>query len=224
MKKILLVLLFAFSLFAGESEEIVPIIYHKTVIKDGIGVSDFRINSKQMGLIKDGPTANSRKYSSDYVSHISATIDNVSVFDGELRPYVSDRPSLSFAFKNFTDSDDISFNITDHHGKTRDQSFKIIKKGTQKSNNILFEPNVVSSVVINPKAWEAVTIDDAIKEVYGATKIDEITSREISNIVERVGEPCVYLDKSKECHIDKSSPVIVRIESKIDLKSIWYYQ
>jgi hypothetical protein len=142
------------------------------------------------------------------------------VFDAKLRPYMSDEPRLLFTFKSFTNSDDITFNVTDHHGKIREQSFKIIKKGTQETNNVLYEPNTASSVVINPKAWEAVTIDDAIREVYGATKIDEITSREISNIVERVGQPCLYLDKSKECHIDKSSPVIVRIESKMDLKSI----
>ena len=100
MKKILLVLLFAFSLFAGVNEEVVPIIDHKTVIADGIGVSKFKINAKQMGLTLygNGLTGEPRKYSSDYVSNISATIDNISVFDAALSPYVASR-YLSFAFK-----------------------------------------------------------------------------------------------------------------------------
>lgn len=220
MKKILLALLFTFSLFAGESEKIVPISKHQTVIEDCIGVSKFKINAKQMGLILygNGLTGEPRRYSSDYVSHISATIDNISVFDAALSPCVSGENYLSFSFKSFTNSDDITFNVTDNHGKTREQSFKMIKKGIQKTNNILDKQNTVSSVVINPQAWEAVTIDEAIREVYGSTKIDQITSRETSRMDLDAELNCI--GSNNECIIFEYMPVKVRIESKMDLKSI----
>lgn len=218
MKKILLVLLLAFSLFAGESKDIVPIIKHKTVIEDGIGVSKFIINSEQMGLNHYDRSRNGEfgKYSSDYVSHISTTIDNMSVFDAALSPYVYSQSYISFKFKDFMGSDDITVNVTDNHGKISQQSFKIIKKSISKTKNIFSKQNPVSPEVINPKAWNSTTVDSAIEAVYGSSDVN-ISKTYFNDSSTYSGDGSCL---SENCYIDTFYPLRVSIKSEIDLQSI----
>lgn len=224
MKKIFLVLVFAFSLFAGESEDIVPIIKHKTEIENGIGISKFIINSEQMGLNQYDRSRNGEfgKYSSNYVSNISATIDNISIFDAALSPYVYSQSYISFKFKDFTASDDITFNVIDNHGKRSQQSFKIIKKSTSKTKNIFSKQNAVSPVVINPKAWNATTVDSAIEAIYGSSDVNILKTYFNDNNI--IYPPTTYWGDgnclAKNCIIDTFYPLRVSIKSEIDLQSI----
>ena len=215
MKKIFLMVILVVGLFGGENKNTdVPIMKHKTKIKNGIGTSKFIINSKKMGLNQHKFNAQGLlKYDSNYVSHISATIDNVTVFDAALSPYISSEGYFKFTFKDFTDSDDITFIITDNHGKSNKQSFKINRVGVSKNREVSFQ-----AVEINPKVWDASTIDSVIDLIYASRvlkKTKTLFKKDDKNYM-TMGSSCL----AQECLIDITFPVVVSIESKIDLRSI----
>ena len=178
--KILLLLMFTIELFASWNVDphVGPIVRHDSKIKDGIGRSGVQMYSTKMGHNRwyfDGRSATNR-YDPNYIAHVSATIDDVSVFDASLSPYFGHDPFFMFKFKDFTDSDDITYVLTDNHGEKIQQSFKLKRYDPLKNQRATIEQKRVKPITLNPKAWEAVTVDSAIEAVfpnYASRKIEE---------------------------------------------------
>ena len=180
MNKILLLVVLSIELFASWNVDTnMPIKNPNIIIKDGIGLSKFKINSQIFGLNRwyfDG-LSTSNRYDSNYIAHVSAAIDDVSVFDASLSPYLAEDPFFGFKFKDFTDSDDITYVLTDNHGVKIQQSFKIDRKDGLKNQKATIEQKRVKPITLNPKAWDAVTVDSAIEAVfshYASRGTDEI--------------------------------------------------
>jgi len=220
MKKIVLILVLVVGLFGSENKNTdTPIMKHETKIKNGIGTCIFIINSKKMGLNQHKfNTQGLLKYDSNYVSHISATIDNIFVFDAELSPYLSSEGYFKFTFKDFADSDDIRFFIADNHGKSREQFLKIKRKNISKNKKVSYTQNNVKPITVNPKAWNAITVDSAISFIYDSQVSEKAKTLFKKNDKKYMtaGSTCL----TKECLIDTNYPVIVSIESEIALRSI----
>lgn len=221
MKKIFLMVILVVRLFGGENNNTdVPIMKHKTKIKNGIGTTKFIINSKKLGLnqhkyIGQGMLS---EYSSDYVAHVLATIDNIPVFNAKLSPYLHSKLYFKFQFKDFTDSDDITFIVTDNHGKSNKQSFKINRDNILKNKNITVKKEGAKPIKINPKAWDALTIDSAIEAVYGVSKINIIETSFNNYDPDQITYPPGCRDKL--CLIFPFNPTSTLIKSEIDVESI----
>ena len=225
MKKILLLLVLSIELFANLNvDPNVEIMKNKTKIKDGIGLSTISIANEKVGLNRhqfDGYSLSNR-YDTNYLAHVSATIDDVSVFDATLSPFLPEKAVFRFGFKDFTDSDDISYVLTDNHGEKIQQSFKIDRKDGLKNQKATIEQKRVKPITLNPKAWEAVTVDSAIEAVF-----PNYTSRRIEETVtlfNRDNDDTKYRPKfdcpSDECFFDRWRSMPVLIESKIKLTRI----
>ena len=212
--KILLLLMFTIELFASWNvDPSVNIIKdHSSKIKDGIGKSGLIINSEETKLNRmrfDGYSKTTNRYDSNYIAHVSATIDDVSVFDAALSPYLAWNPLFKFGFKDFTDSDDITYVLTDNHGEKIQQTFKINRIDSLKNQKATIEQKRVKPIILNPKAWEAVTVESAIESVfphYASRKKEETETR--------------FSPDLKEAFVDVRVPMGVLIKSKIKLNRI----
>ena len=213
MKKTLLLLVLSIELFANWNvDRNVNILDNKAKIEQGIGTSKIFIPTSRYGLngARFDGWSQSNRYNPDYLAQVSATIDDVVVFDAALSPYLAMNPIFKFGFIEFSDSDDIVYVLTDNHGEKIQQTFKIDRKDSLKNQKATIEQKRVKPIILNPKAWEAVAVDSAIESVfphYASRKIEETETQFERNDI----------NFSISCPL---SPFNVFIKSNIDLRRI----
>ena len=202
----------------------------KIKIKEGIGSFSLSIPSRKLGLnrnktwLNQGSDRSSEayRYDSHYLTHISASIDDVSVFDASLSPYLSTNPMFRIKFKDFTDSDDITYVLTNNHGKKIQQSFKIDRKDSLKNPKASLEQKRVNPITLNPKAWAAVTVDSAIETVFPHYSTSKMDINKISFLTSRYNslseDNCNSIEK--DCVACTNIPQVLSINTKTDLRTI----
>ena len=226
MKKILLLLVLSIELFASWNlDPNVQIMESKTKIKDGIGFARLFVRTSRYGLngARFDGWSESNPYNPDYLAHVSATIDDVSVFDAELSPYLPSIPYVQFGFKDFSDSDDITYVLTDNHGEKIQQSFKIDRKDGLKNQKATIEQKRIKPITLNLKAWEAVRVDSAIEAVFSRYSSRKMNKTKIPFLVDSMDNPHTSRDCNsieRDCIVCFGSPPRVDIKTQIALRKI----
>ncbi len=211
----LLILLFSVNIFAIENKqfdntELSPniIVNSKTKIKNGIGKSIVYLNPRVVW--KD--SLYRREYNLHFISNITASIGNEKILDASFSYYfdVWHSPFISFKFKNVVSNDDeIVYRVTDNHGKNVQKSFKIIKTNNNVKRKNKQKSTLVSTAIINSKAWEETTINSAIKAVYGPNALKETNKQGFVSFCEE--DRCIH---------DSITPIKILLELKENIESI----
>jgi hypothetical protein len=186
------------------------LIKSKTKVEAGSGFSKFMISLKELGwnLHRSGTV----------ISNITASLEDTPIIQFSLSPYFDSKVLLvKFRFKDIKHTKEIEYAVTDSHGKSIKNNFEIIRQGKSDTSNSFLKQKSNKLITLNSKAWEASTVDEAIQAVYGISKMMKMNSKDISRETKDPGFSCVYDGK---CYIERSSPVRVDIESKINLSSI----
>ena len=216
---ILLLLMFTIELFASWNlDPNVKVMESKTKIKDGIVFARLFVFTSRHGL--NGASfdgwSQSNRYNPDYLAHVSAIIDDASVFDAELSPYLPKNPYVQFGFKDFTDSDDITYVLTDNHGEKIQQSFKIERYDPLKNQKATTEQKRVKPITLNPKAWEAVAVDSAIEAVFPQYSSRKMNKTKIPLLVNSMDGT----NTSRDCSsIERDCLVCSGLPPKVDIKT-----
>lgn len=216
MRKILLILLFVFTLFAGESEGIVPIIKHKTKVSKGIGHTKLKIDLVCLKLNKNL----NKLYDFHYMFHASAFLGEIPIFDAVFSPYLSDSMDggIQFKFKDIAVEKNITLKVMDNRGCSAKEIFEVERDSFNYSNEKIVKNTNEIPIKIDFNAIDASTISEAIIALYGLQIPESIQTHFTKNNEKylSLGEACL----SKDCYIDIRKPVSVVIESTIDLNSI----
>ncbi|GIT97702.1 thiosulfate oxidation carrier complex protein SoxZ [Sulfurovum sp. TSL1] len=117
----------------------------------------------------DKDTALRKRIRPEYISHVTAKVNNKTIYDIATSAYLNKTPLLSFQYKSHAKNDIIEFFITDNNGKQIKQSIQVDhskrKQTITKPENIYF---LTDSNLTKPKLWEATTTKEAINELYGS--------------------------------------------------------
>ncbi len=140
----------------------------------------------------------------NFISHITATVDNEIVLDMSISSYLPRDPFIKYKFKDINQASSIKYTLTDNKDRKKEHSFAI-----QRKEKISLEQKKIkhsnSSVIdfrkTNPLAWKATNLNEAIKELYGS--VEKPIKGEINLTVERT-----------ECYFP------VEISSKANLESL----
>lgn len=153
-----------------------------------------------------------------FLPTITAKVDGKVVFDLKANTFLAKDSIVKFKFKSFESANQIDFFARNNSGESLHKNFEIEHDGKGFKNGSFVNETGSNLKEIDIKAWEAVTVDEAIQAIYGTTKIHEIDSKEISRMSKGRGFHCLYFNDA--CTINHQLPVRVRIESKMDLNSI----
>ena len=223
MRMFLVVLFFCVGVFAQDTSKFtknshkkdLSVLLNKTKVSNGIGLSKLRIDLEHMGL---NQYANN-SYSLNYVHHISAFMGEVSVFDVVLSPYMSSKipGGIQFKFKDMNNTNDIELKILDNKGNSIKETFEVKRHELTSYNEKRSKQKNETPIKISSNAMNASTVEEAIIALYGSKTL-ESTKTLFTNNTEysALGKMCL----SKDCYVDTIFPVVVAIESKIDLRSI----
>ena len=202
MKKILLVLLFWFSLFADDNNR--NILIRTTQKAENV------LEIRAEVFIKD------LKSNKSYLNHIHVKIGNKTVFDATTSNEVSQRMIMRFYTLDNANESEVEFILTYSTGEINHYLSKIIRQPNRihdYSQVIYSKSNHIDSKVNNykdshPEVWKAKNFDNAIKELYGSVKIIESENTALN------------FDGTSEIFVDKPNPVRFKIFSEKNLESI----
>ncbi|NOR55961.1 MAG: hypothetical protein GQ531_07105 [Sulfurovum sp.] len=101
-----------------------------------------------------------------YITHLTADIDNKVIYDVWMSPLISKSPFLKFKFKYFGKHNIINLNVFDNNNILEKRSFKLNSRGKLvKSEKV--KKSISSKTDFSKKIWETSTVDNGIKELYG---------------------------------------------------------
>ena len=206
MKQYLLFLLIPIIVFAQDN---VNLNMRAKANSDGAIVkAKFELKNKMISF----RTAQYQGIDVDFISHITATVENNVVLDISTSPFLSRTPVIKFKFKDVKQSNAIRYNLTNIKGKEKEHIFEIKRKHKLALEHKPFT-NLNTSVVdfrkTNPLAWKASNSKEAIKELYGL--IENPIEGKISLIMPEDSNP-----RETDCGLH----VPIKISSKIDLESL----
>jgi hypothetical protein len=190
---IFLSLLFVSTLSADSSY-----IKMKTVLNQDIYNAKFRI--KQIMIDKNEAIKRGEK--AQYISHIVADIDNKVIYDVWTSPLISTYPIFKFKFKYSGESDTVNLNVYDNNNKLEKRTFKL---NDSNLTAIKESSEFIHTGTKNfpSKAWEASTVSEGVKVLYGEhTKFEKGIDVEVPDVI------------SNKMHNR------ITIKSKLDLESI----
>ena len=118
-------------------------------------------------------TARHHGIEADFISHITAIVENKIVLDMSISPYLRRSPVIKYKFKDIHQASSIKYTITDIQDRQKEHVFEIKRnqktlleqKGIKYSDSIIIDFRKT-----NPLAWNATNINKAIKELYGSVE------------------------------------------------------
>jgi len=162
------------------------------------------IKNPMHGQIEENKRAywGNEKREINFITSITVKSKSNTLLYIETSPFLPRNPLIRFTIKKDYFGNKIIFSVKDNNNNTKD---KLIEIKNYSSNNTKTTPTQSSlpSRVKYPKVWKATTPDEAIKELYGKTKM-------IENVIQL-----------KVAEISENSlSVPIMIKTDIDLESI----
>jgi len=118
-----------------------------------------------------------RKIKADYITNITVKANKQIILNLATTPNFSRNPLIKFTFKNYMKAEYLIFYITYNNGNQKEKSYKIYKKREDyaKREKDLKVKETVYKIekdyrISNPKVFEKITINQAIKNLYGSKK------------------------------------------------------
>ena len=148
----------------------------------------------------------------NFISHVTATVENNIVLDISTSPYLSRNPIIKYKFKDLNQSNDINYILTDNKGKQKEHFSEIKRKhnlSREKKQLRHSNTSVVNFRKTNPLAWTASNSKEAIKELYGL--VENPIKNKINLLMPEDSNP-----RESDCGLK----VPVKFSSKIDLESL----
>jgi len=102
---------------------------------------------------------------SNYIVHLSASVNGMSVLQMYTSPNISQNPILNFRFRNIEHADEIKIIAFNNKGVRQEATFPI-RRAKETSNEFFKASYNEKSEKINTKAFSATSVADAIKAVY----------------------------------------------------------
>jgi len=166
----------------------------------------FGIKSPMLGYEYYGKRRNLEE---NFISHITAKVENRIVLDMSTGPYLREDPVIKYKFKDVSHSNKIDYIITDNKGYQKEYSFDIKRNNlTQIQLTKKMIPSQKDSITdyrkLKPKAWASLTIEEAVTELYG--------------LVKNPIEDKVSLSGPEKNFCDRDIPI--HISSDVDLESL----
>ncbi len=205
----------------------------KTKIKNGVVKSGIRIDTHKAGfrnyVKRDKLTSKyrwlSREYSQDYIKHITATIGNDAVLNLYLSPHTYYNPIIKYLLEDAISDDKIIYSITDSLNNITKKSCNIKYINSEKNKKTIDKYTQSKKLNINPKAWEATSIKQAlkalfinIKEVQTSLPLED-NMRYISTL--STSSLCTdYMDEYNKCFHDYHYPLYINIQPNKELEYI----
>ena len=193
------------------------VISAKALVKNGNGKA--RVYLQKKGIKFSNYRRND--YSSSFISNVTASIGKSRVLDASFNHYLWLPPTIDFKFKDLSsDAKNIIYTIKDNHGKSVKKSFKIKRKGTSSTQNM---KQITKETFINPKAWEATNIDDAIKALYGEDAFKKIEKTSKTNFLKKKQFNNISCLPKEVCSlaINGYMEIILEIDQELDSIAIF---
>jgi hypothetical protein len=154
-----------------------------------------------------------------YITNITAKIGKKVLFDATTSSALYKTQVIEFYFEDAPSENNVTFSVTDNRGYMTHHSFKIIRKQKHLQEVKLSETQVSSLETqtidygkTHSKVWEATTIDEATKLLYGTTDVIDIKNKAYSLTDNLVGKEGIV--------IDGKNPIQFKIFSDKRLESI----
>jgi len=84
-----------------------------------------KVKAMFKSLMADKEEAEKKKIEVDYINHIVGKANGKIVFEATTSGFMSENPLLKFSFTGAKKGDELEFEITDNHGKTKTGKKKI---------------------------------------------------------------------------------------------------
>lgn len=152
------------------------------------------------------------KIEANFISHVTATVENNIVLDISTSPYLSRDPVIKYKFKDLNQSNAINYILTNNKGKQKEHFFEIKREYKLPREKIQLKhlnTSVVNFRKTNPLAWKAKSSEEAIKALYGS--VENPIKDKINLIMPEDSNP-----RESDCGLK----VPVKISSNIDLESL----
>lgn len=214
--KLFLVFLICTSLYAQEhilkqannnlSSKIIK--NNKTYVRKGL--SGFWLRVEPIEVWED--SLRRREYSLNYIANVTASIDNEIILDADLNHYLNvwRQPAIWFESKSVgTNQKNITYRVTDNHGNSAQESFKIEISGNQDLIQEKQIATVVPKIKIDQQAWQSTTVEEAVQSLYGSDAIKNINQTDF-----------ISFCKNEMCYHDRWSPVVIKMDSIENVESI----
>lgn len=109
-----------------------------------------------------------------FITHIAALVDGKVVYDVSTSPYLSNNPLIKFNYDNRGRGDTVEIIAIDSKGEQFQGSTQVRNslKNTEILSSKIVSFDTIDYRTLKPKAWDATTIDEAIKELYGTGQIN----------------------------------------------------
>lgn len=205
----------------------------KIKVKNGIVKSGIRIDTRKAGFrnymkrdkLKSKYRWLSREYSKDYIKHMTAIIGKETVLNLYLSPHTYYDPYIKYELENQINDDNITYFITDSLNKTTKKSCQIKYRSPVKDNNKTYHSTKNKEIYINPKAWEATSIKQAIKVLFpNANETKQLLNADDKMRyihTESTSSLCLhYMDEYYKCFHDYSYPLYLNIQPNKELEFI----
>lgn len=155
----------------------------------------------------DFEAAKNYKMEANFITHITAIVENEIVLDISTSPFFVNNPVIKYKFKDVNQANAIKYIITNNKGEKKEHFFEIKREYKLLLEKKQFKGSKTS--VINfrekhPLVWEAKNSQEAIKDLYGSVE---------NPIMNKIN-----LIMPKRINCGWSIPV--RITSDVDLKSL----
>ena len=89
--------------------------------KDGV----VKVKAMFKSLMADTEEAEKKKIEAEYITYILGTVGEKVVFEATTSGFMAENPLLKFSFTGAKKGDELSFDLTDNHGKTQSGKKKI---------------------------------------------------------------------------------------------------
>lgn len=206
----------------------------KIKVKDGIVKSGIKIDTRKAGFrnymkrdkLKSQYRWLSREYSQDYIKHITATIGKQTVLNLYLSPYTYYDPYIIYELEDKINDEKITYLITDSLNRTTKKSCKIKHINTAQYDNETYYSIIKRKEVnINPEAWKATSIKEAVKALFpNANKTKLLLNFEDKTHyihTESTSSLCLYyMDEYNKCFHDYGFPLYLNIQPSKELEFI----
>jgi hypothetical protein len=152
------------------------------------------------------------KIEANFISHVTATVENNIVLDISTSPYLSRNPIIKYKFKDLNQSNDINYILTDNKGKQKEHFSEITREYNlprEKKQLRYLNTSVVNFRETNPLAWKAKSSQEAIKALYGSVE------NPIKNKIN-----LIMPEDTDSVESDCGLSIPVKISSNIDLESL----
>lgn len=141
-----------------------------------------------------------------FITHISAEMNKETVFEVRTSANIAKYPRFKFKYKNISNADKLEVLITNNESLQRKKEFQIGEQSEITDARVFSETRLLKTdnTKINPKVFEATTVNQAIQELYGSV---------INPIEEKIN-----IEMPKVTANSRAIPI--KISSDVDLESM----